>query len=625
MDGFGRAVAFILAGILIFLLPLRYILINYQTYVEHHVQGHTKEFAADVMDKGYLTLDMYQKYVEVLNPSKELYHIELIHSVPTEGITKKDYNLFQSRFHMTGLNTNMGQMVQTSYDILPMKERESETKEVDEEETKESDEDEREDEEEKVPVSLKVTPSEYVVRNGEEPAYFIYLHFDDGSAELITEDYTKTGFTPGAGMKEVVFRYETQDYVFTDTIIIEVVRNSKTCENNHNYELDDFDNDFGCPTCTATIYRIEVFPVSLTIERGKDIEAFLTITYLDGHKEVIQEGFSHDFNSSIVGEQEVTFSYKNHSVQVTVFVVENYNCSICGRIYSSDEKGEDKGCPICNNKVLEISIEPNFYIVPLGEELILEVTATYLSGKSEKVTGWTSNFNGNKPGLQQVMVFYENVVTSIQVFVESETDTICPNCNSIYSKIEYPNECPFCSRIVMGIELNLNNGEKVKLGSELNLSVTLLYFNGYRELAKDGWEITGYQSNVLGKQNILVTYGEYETSLWIEVVEHLNSNICEEGHDYFLEPGGEDPGCPYCNNPDHTTELTSTYMDGFYTNDILDELYTNGVYYFKDGDYLTITISIHNNAFPWFMNDLFLLTIKNFKYTYGGTIHGKFF
>lgn len=530
LDGLGRMFSAILAGILIVMIPLRSALINYQNYTQNHLHEVTMKFTNDVMDKGYLTQEMYDKFYKTLNPSNGIYEIELIHSVQKEG--QVDSNNFNQR------------------------------------------------------NSLR-------------------------KSEVL-----------GSLME--------------------------TCSNGHSYEIDFDNNKSNCQVCYETLSGFDIDIVDNVIEKGEDIKVFLTLVYLDGHTKVIEEGFSYDLDSSVLGSRQVTFLYEDIKGTENVTVIETYECNDCGELFSYGTDGDDHSfeddeshifpennlCMTCNNKVVEISVDYDFYTLSLGENLEIEVTAIYPNDRSEKIQGWTSSFNPNKPGLQQVMIYYENVITSTQVFVESEDQKLCPNCNNIYSKIEYL-QCPICSRTITGIETTLTEGAKVKLGSDLNLSVIYIYYDGSREIATEGHEIIEYDPNQLGSQNILIRIGEYEIIQLIEVVEHINTKVCSEGHYYLnkpIDPGATDfetndleSVCPYCENSEIEKEITNTYTEISYTNEILNEIDTGGIYYFNQGDYFTVNVHVNNDGFFSNFLQIFLLSNEPNKYTYGGIIHDNFF
>lgn len=522
MDGLGRIFTVILAGVLIVMIPLRSRLINYQNYTQNYLHEETKRFANDVMNKGYLTLEMYDKFHKILNPSNAIYEVELIHSVQMERQI---------------ISNNLGQK----------------------------------------------------------------KHIDKG--EVL-----------GALME--------------------------TCLNGHTYELDLASRGSNCQVCSETLSGFDIDIVEDVIEKGEDIRAFLTLVYLDGHTKVIEEGYSYDLDSSVLGTRQVTFHYEGIEGRESVTVIEFYECGSCGNQYSygaSDpsEGGESEGltekplCTTCSNKILEIRVDSDFHKVSLGKNLEIEVTATYPNGRSEKIEEWTSSFNPNKPGLQHVMICYENVITSIKVFVESEDQEACSNCNTAYSNIEY-SQCPACSKVIIGIESTLKEGSVIKLGSDVNLSVVYLYYDGSMEIAKEGYEIVEYDPYKLGKQNILIRLGKFEINQLVEVVEHINTNVCNEGHYYFKKPtdfesNDFESACPFCENSEIETELTNTYTDIKYTDEILEEINSKGIYRFNEGDYFTAKVYVSNNGFFSNLMESFLLSKTQNKYSYGGIIHDNIF
>lgn len=484
MDGLGRVISLILLGILVSLLPLRALIINHENLMESYVHEQTVKFADKVMDQGHMTIEMYEEYINLLNPSKNIYEIELIHSFLKEG--QESVNIKNKRDWLDG-----------EINMIPVIQKEN-----------------------------------------------IIIGFD-------------------------------------------------------------------------------VNIIDKVIEKGQDIKAYLTIIYSDGQSRVIDEGFEYDLNSNILGTREVTFCYEGLEEKEIVSVVEKHRCPICKESYILDSE-DAPGCSQCNHRILEIEVDSDFYTVSLGEELVMEVTAIYQGGKTEIVDGWISNFNPNEAGLQEVIVKYGDMTASTKVFVESGIDMTCADCGQIYSKVEYPHFCPFCSKTVIGIETSLQNASKIKLGSDLNLSIILIYYDGQRIITKESYDVFGFEPNKLGKQNIKVRYKDFETSLLIEVVEHMNTNLCDMGHAYFLDLDGTDQGCPLCNDPSLGGEITNTYQDRIYTSDILKELYTNEVYKFNDGDYFTVKVLVNNRESSSLIRFV-LLSDKEFKYKYGGRVYGKSF
>jgi DNA-directed RNA polymerase subunit RPC12/RpoP len=477
-----------------------------------------------------------------------------------------------------------------------------------------------------LPEKLVVIPSSYSVNNGIEPTYEVKVIYDDGTYKIVTSDYVKTGFTKGAGRKEVTFTYTENEKLVSTTVAITVNRNTKTCINGHIYELDDYDSDHGCSICSETIKNVKIAPEYITVKKGSGLPIQLTVTYLDGFSQIIETGWTSNYDSNKLGNQLVTVIYKEKSAYVSVIVVENFSCLICGTEYEAEVDGSDPGCPICSKKVVSLKATPDTKEVPLGDALEIVVTATFLDGHSQVVNGWTSNFNSFKVGAQQVTIYYETITTTINATVLSENQTTCPICNTVYNPIQYPNGCPICSKKVMRIQASMRNGgNQVQIGSDLDIALILYYQDGHREYAYNDWNVEGYNPYQLGSQTIYITYQEYQTLLKIEVVNSIGKIICINGHEYYLNDNGSDPGCPYCmiNNSE---EIHEDYFRCIYTLEILKELNSNEIYYFSSGDYFTVSIIPKGQSYLDKLQSIFYTNITDkHKFSCGGMIYGTWF
>lgn len=474
----------------------------------------------------------------------------------------------------------------------------------------------------KTPVSLSVTPSSYTVYNGSEPSYTVRVNYDDNTSKVITDGYNKEGFTEGAGTKIVSFTYTENGKSITANVTIMVKRNLKTCINGHTYELDDYDNDPGCPICGNVLKSISVAPNEITITRGSPLNIVVTATYMDNHTKIITSGYSSNLDRGTLGMQVVTVCYKGMYAHVNVTVTQAITCSVCGTIYPMNEDGSDPGCPVCKSKVVSISATPNTQVVNIKGNMKAEVTATYQDGHKAIVTDWSSNFNSFKTGKQQVTISYQAMSTTVTIIVQSETETTCPICGYVYNPSEHPNGCPKCSETVTGIEARLRNGgTQVQYGSELNLYVILIYKDNHRVITYNDWSVEGYHPDKSGKQTIIVRYKEFQAALDIEVVNTLIKKVCPNGHVYYLNEDGSDPGCPYCNE-DPTTDSSKGYLDNVYTKDIVKELYKKGIYYLNKGDYITITVGQKNESLFMKLQSMLHFTpeAETKKYIYGGMV-----
>lgn len=475
----------------------------------------------------------------------------------------------------------------------------------------------------KCPVGLTVTPSSYTVFNGSEPSYVVKVNYDDNTNSIIDSGYTKTGFTPGAGMKTVTFTYTENDTTVSTNIVITVKRNTKICENGHTYELDDFDSDGGCPICKATIKEITAVPGKLTVQKGGKLDIRINAVYLDGHAEQVATGWKSDFDSNKLGKQKVTVTYQDKTAPVEVTVTDNIVCPVCGNEYPAGEDGRDGGCQVCKSTLVSITATPDTQTVKWGEPIDLKVMATYQDGHSSEVEDWTSSFNSYQTGAQTVIVYYGNRSTAVTVTVISDREATCPVCQTVYDTVEHPNGCPVCAAKIVGIEASLQTGGKqVQFGNELNLYVVLVYRDGHKELAYSDWSIEGFRPEELGTQVITVKYKEFTTTLTIEVIQSMAKKVCPNGHIYYLNEDGSDPGCPYCKQ-DISSDYSQSYLTCIYTKEILNELYKNEIYTLENGDNITIVVTEKSNLFSKLCNMFHNREDAKNEYSYGGVVNGE--
>jgi hypothetical protein len=209
------------------------------------------------------------------------------------------------------------------------------------------------------------------------------------------------------------------------------------------------------------------------------------------------------------------------------------------------------------------------------------------------VTGWESDFNGNKPGNQLVTVFYHNKSCTVNVTVISEFMRTCSICGNTYNFRDYPFGCPVCASTLAGISAVLKNGgTRAPYGKPLDLAVVLTYRDGHKLQAFSGWT-DNFNPFTLGLQTVTVRYSDtygntVSCTLTVDVVNKGEAVTCENGHLYYPdETGGV---CPYC------TMMNGKETEGLYnctfTDEILDTLYTDGIYRFQPGDYVTIKVTI---------------------------------
>ena len=251
----------------------------------------------------------------------------------------------------------------------------------------------------------------------------------------------------------------------------------------------------------------------------------------------------------------------------------------------------------------------------------LRVIATYRDGHTE-VDGWYTDMVPIILAFE-LTVFYQSVFDKITVTILDEGRIQCSYCGLEYIFSESPYGCPTCYYTVIAIEAGLRNGgNKVLYKSQLNLEIILIFRDTHREVTYTGYGVSGYEPDVLGFQTITVSYQEFTTTLTIEVIDNPNLVICPNGHAYYLNSDGTDPGCPTCAASEGRADAIY-YFDITYTNAIIETLYEDGIFYMKQGDYFTVKVTVRNQSLRYRIQEMFTGHIREKdrrSYTFGGEV-----
>ena len=294
----------------------------------------------------------------------------------------------------------------------------------------------------RIPVSLTAAPDRNMVYNGTEPSYTVVVKYSDGTSTVLNSlQYTKTGFTRGAGVKTVHFSYTESGVTVTASITVTVLRNIRTCRYGHSYELSDNDTDEGCSECAATLDSISAYPSEQSVSPGGTPSFLVTGTYLDGHS-VALYGWTTDFNAAGgLGEQYVTIRYENFTCKALVRVVKTFTCGVCGTVYEANADLSNPGCPECRRSCVSITASPASQMVEQGSSIQLTVTAKFRDGHTAEVSDWTSNYQPFTLGKQRVAVLYGGQTASVEVEVVAKK-AVCINCGTVYDPMQ--GWCPNC-------------------------------------------------------------------------------------------------------------------------------------------------------------------------------------
>lgn len=80
MESFNNMLGIMIAIILMFLFPLLYFAQKQDAITQIYVSNETSNFVNNIKNKGYLTSDMYQRYIDNLANTNNIYKVEIKHS-----------------------------------------------------------------------------------------------------------------------------------------------------------------------------------------------------------------------------------------------------------------------------------------------------------------------------------------------------------------------------------------------------------------------------------------------------------------------------------------------------------------------------------------------------------------
>ncbi len=468
--------------------------------------------------------------------------------------------------------------------------------------------------------SLTVAPISQEVFRYQSPSFTVTANYDNGTSKPVT-GYSISNYNSSTlGTQTVTITY-TESGVTKSATANVIVRNlTRVCPICYTgYYLDNNDKDPGCPYCKSTIVSISASPNDIVLNKGKPLNITVEATYRNGSRSIVT-GWTSNYDPSQVGIQDVIISYQTFTASIRVEVRNQLKtCSICSQEYEQNDDGTDPGCPSCKKTVVSIDATPKVLTIHKHQSLPITVKATFKDGHTEVVNDWASNLMADAAGIYEVMILYQNVTDIITVTVMEDGQIECSYCGLKYLFNDSPKGCPSCYVTLTGMEASLRGGgTKVPYKSKLNLQITKLFKDEHRELTYTGWTVSDYNPGQLGNQTITAHYSGFSDQLDIEVVDELPEVTCPNGHTYYLNADGSDPGCPYCSGTEGKAEALF-YFDTTYSGFIIDAIYTNGEYPLKKGDYLKVTIKPRNVSILSKLLNIFTGYLKR-EYTFGGEV-----
>lgn len=277
-------------------------------------------------------------------------------------------------------------------------------------------------------------------------------------------------------------------------------------------------------------------------------------------------------------------------------------CPYCGTYGSAYSCGKESA--ISCDKIIQ-SIVPTHPVqsVYTNEVLITTVKATYLDGSTKVLLASTSYSTGT-PVLNKIVTLSltdglgTTKTCNITINVVPRFK-ICANGHTYNLNTDGSDPgCVFCHAYVSNIRVTnpITSAWTITIGSSLadnGLKILVTYLDGHTETINEGYE-DNLDKQYLGTKMVTIGYKGVTTQLLVTTVcAKMTCDIC--GFVYELYPDGTNPGCPKCisKTPVFTGNILE-YEAVNYTEDLLEDLYEDGIYQFNKDD--TILITVNNKS-----------------------------
>lgn len=292
----------------------------------------------------------------------------------------------------------------------------------------------------------------------------------------------------------------------------------------------------------------------------------------------------------------------------------NLNCSkrydlSCRKIEGKYYKGSLLVDSICSKLVHNIVPTHPVQTVATGDPLITTVIAYHPDGSTTVVISTSSFSTLDIIQDKTVTLTYTYIIDGVSytktctvvVSVVPRSKT-CTNGHIYNLSVDGSDPgCPYCREWLRMLEILIPETGSLTIYKGTTLienEVTLLatYLDGRTEVLTTGY-IDNLDNNYIGTQTVTISYkGKYVN---LTVITKRNFKRCSVCDRFFeLYPDDTSPGCPYCASriPVFTGNIME-YHNKNYEKEIIKELYEGtGIYYFSNADYFEVSVRNKNRS-----------------------------
>ena len=306
-------------------------------------------------------------------------------------------------------------------------------------------------------------------------------------------------------------------------------------------------------TCQVTIVEKSIKSISIKSEptkktyvKGQELDltgGMITITYDDDTtKDVeITKDMITGYIANVLGEQEITVTYKGKTTTFKVTVTNNITSLTIKALPTTKKYLKGQKLDLTGGKI-KVEYENN----EDNEEVEMKSTDVTVTG-----------YDLNKIGEQTVTITYKGKSTTFNVTVVEKNEVSEITIISVPKKTIY----------IKGENLNIAGG-KIKAKY---LDKTTADVNMTEDM------ITEYDKNTLGKQTVKVTYGEATTTFDVTVKNGVSKIVIDskpttliyvKGKVDELDLTGGKISVTYDDNSTETIDIESSMIDGYNKNNV---------------------------------------------------------
>ncbi len=593
-----KVIDILIAAFIMFIIPTSYFMMKKDVIIQVGIEKSTDYFCENVAAQGYISKNMYERYLDQLDNSGKFYNISLTHQQlvhePEYIIRTSSQVIEEDEDIWEGVNEYNEEDVHTDPPHIedPIGSTDNLNTETNESILEKSidnpaDPNHQHDDACYSGEMHIHSPSGgdcygWSSHNHTEPACYTYVYHEHSTS--CRHSHSASCYTSFSCNGSAVYSHSGPGNAGS--------RICPDCGKNHHDSTSDF---YICADCGAGMGRVthrpSIYCCGNMLKRSEPTSDS-SYSLCNARKQILTCQLNTMDN--YCGKTRDTIEEKTlHCTRTGSYSLK------CGKSQGAYYNGDTRVYKACDQIVTNIiPTHPNQTIY-INDQLITTVRAIYVDGSEKTVvadtTYSTSNIVDNKSVILSYTLIVDGVTirktTTINISVIPRTN-LCGNGHTynINSDGSYF-ACPYCAGLLKSLSIEEPYDGKLTMYRDASASLqdkglvlVAEYLDGHME-----YVYSGYEDNLLatyvGVQTVTIGYKGLYTSLDVEILRNRRKcDLCALYYDLYIDD--RDPGCPYCRAkvPIFTGHVMEYYKET-HKEEILNNLYTGeGKYYFNRGD-----------------------------------------